>query len=84
MLALDSDEAGSEGNGRIEGEAPRRPGIAVRVASFPAGIKDANELLVSRNGDAGEAFRASSMTAEPRAAPAHRPAPLPGACSLLP
>ena len=33
----------------------------MRVASFPAGTKDANELLVSRNGDASEALRRCSM-----------------------
>lgn len=44
-------------------------GILVRVASFPAGIKDANELLVSRNGHAGEAFREILDAGEPRSLP---------------
>jgi DNA primase len=56
VLALDNDEAGRKGTEALKGKL-EAAGIAVRVASLPEGIKDANELLVSRNGDAGEAFR---------------------------
>jgi DNA primase len=77
-LALDSDEAGRKATdalkGRLEGA-----GISVRVASFPAGVKDANELLVSRNGDAAEAFRALLDGAQPRPTP---PVPPPSLASL--
>ena len=37
-----------------------------RAEPSPSGIKDANELLVSRNGDAGEVFRELLDAAEPR------------------
>jgi DNA primase len=56
ILALDGDDAGRKATDAIK-EKLTAAGIVVRVASFPAGIKDANELLVSRNGDAGLAFR---------------------------
>ena len=56
VLALDNDEAGRKGTEALKGKL-EGAGIAVRVLSFPVGIKDANELLVSRNGDAGESFR---------------------------
>jgi len=85
ILALDSDEAGRKGTDALKGRL-QAAGLAVRVASFPAGFKDANELLVSRNGDAGEAFRALLDAAEPMpaavavppaAAPTTSPAPSP-------
>jgi DNA primase len=57
ILALDSDEPGRKAADALKGRL-EAAGVAVRVASFPSGIKDANELLVSRNGDADEAFRA--------------------------
>ncbi len=70
LLALDNDEAGRKGTEALKGKL-EAAGIAVRVASFPPGIKDANELLVSRNGDAGEAFRQLLDAAvAPAAAPA--------------
>ena len=75
-LALDGDEAGRRATDALKGKL-EAAGIAVRVASFSAGIKDANELLVSRNGDAGPAFREVLDAAEPR------PAPTPPAVSLL-
>ncbi|MGH9388087.1 MAG: CHC2 zinc finger domain-containing protein, partial [Vicinamibacteria bacterium] len=56
VLALDNDEPGRKATEALK-EKLQAAGIGVRLASFPAGIKDANELLVSRNGDAGEAFR---------------------------
>ena len=64
ILALDNDDAGRKATDALK-EKLTAAGIAVRVASFPAGIKDANELLVSRNGDAAEAFRRSSTTPNP-------------------
>jgi len=77
ILALDADEAGRKGTDALKGRL-QAAGIAVRVASFPAGIKDANELLVSRNGDAGEAFRQVLDEAEPRTvAPALSSPPAP-------
>ena len=54
ILALDSDDAGRKATAAIK-EKLAAAGVAVRVASLPPGIKDANELLVSRNGDASEA-----------------------------
>ena len=68
VLALDSDEAGRKGTDALKGKL-EAAGVAVRVASFPAGVKDANELLVSRNGDASAAFREVLDAAEPRQAP---------------
>ncbi len=65
VLALDSDEAGRRATDALKGKL-QAAGISVRVASFPAGTKDANELLVSRNGDAGEALRRCLDEAEPR------------------
>jgi energy-coupling factor transporter ATP-binding protein EcfA2 len=65
ILALDNDEPGRKATDAIK-EKLTAAGIAVGVASFPAGIKDANELLVSRNGDAGEVFRQVLDAAEPR------------------
>ena len=73
VLALDNDDAGRKGTEALKGRL-HAVGIAVRVASFPAGIKDANELLVSRNGDAGEVFRqlldaATPASPEPPSSP---------------
>ncbi len=68
ILALDNDDAGCKATAALK-EKLTAAGIAVRVASFPSAIKDANELLVSRNGDAGEAFRQVLDAAEPQPAP---------------
>jgi DNA primase len=68
VLALDGDEAGRTATDALKGKL-EAAGIVVRVASFPTGTKDANELLVSCNGDAPEAFRALLDAAEPRPAP---------------
>jgi DNA primase len=65
ILALDSDAPGRKATDALK-EKLEAAGIAVRVVSFPEGIKDANELLVSRNGDAAEAFRQVLDAAEPR------------------
>jgi DNA primase len=69
ILALDNDDAGQKATAALK-EKLTAAGIAVRVASFPSAIKDANELLVSRNGDAGLAFRQLLDAAEPRPAAA--------------
>jgi DNA primase len=73
ILALDNDDAGLKASALLK-EKLTAAGIAVRVASFPEGIKDANDLLVSRKSDAGEAFREVLDAAEPRPTP---PAPSP-------
>jgi uncharacterized membrane protein len=57
ILALDNDDAGRKGTEALKGKL-EAVGITVSALSFPEGIKDANELLVSRNGDAGQVFRA--------------------------
>lgn len=74
ILALDNDDAGRKAAASLERKLADA-GIAVRVASFPRGIKDANELLVSRNGDAGEAFRRILDDAFPRGPAQSPPAP---------
>ncbi len=56
ILALDNDDAGRKGTDALKGKL-EAVGITVAALSFPEGIKDANELLVSRNGDAGQVFR---------------------------
>ena len=73
VLALDNDLPGRRATDALK-EKLQAAGIAVRLASFPAGIKDANELLVARNGDAGEVFRqlldaATPVSPEPPPAP---------------
>ncbi len=65
VLALDSDEAGRRATDALKGKL-EAVGITVRVASFPAGTKDANEVLVSCNGDAPEALRKCLEEAKPR------------------
>jgi DNA primase catalytic core len=79
-LALDNDDAGRKATASLK-EKLAAAGLAVRVASFPSGIKDANELLVSRNGDAGEAFRRCLDEAEPRVGP---PCPDPPSAAAAP
>jgi len=56
VLALDNDAPGRRAAKAVK-EKITSAGIDVRVVSFPEGINDANELLVSRNGDAREAFQ---------------------------
>lgn len=56
VLALDSDTPGQRAAKSIK-EKITSAGLSVRTVTFPEGIKDANELLVSRNGDAGDVFR---------------------------
>jgi DNA primase catalytic core len=76
ILALDSDDAGRKATASLK-EKLTAAGIAVRVACFPEGIKDANELLVSRNGDALEAFGQVLDAAEPRLLAPEPPPPPP-------
>jgi DNA primase/DNA-binding transcriptional ArsR family regulator len=72
ILALDNDDAGRKGTDALKGKL-EAVGITVGALSFPEGIKDANELLVSRNGDAGQVFRqlvdAAASTAKPPTPP---------------
>ena len=56
ILALDNDDAGHTATLALT-EKLTAAGITVRVAAFPAGVKDANELLVSANGNAPAIFR---------------------------
>jgi DNA primase len=75
VLALDNDDAGRKATDALKGKLTAM-GMTVGALSFPEGIKDANELLVSRNGDAGEVFRqlldaAAVSTPEPA-----RPSPV--------
>ncbi len=69
ILALDNDEAGKKATDALK-ERLQAAGLSVRVARYPEGVKDANELLVSKNGDAGETFRRMLEEAEPKPAPA--------------
>jgi DNA primase len=79
ILALDNDDAGRKGTDALKGKL-EAAGMTVRAASFPEGIKDANELLVSRNGDAGQVFRqlldvATASTPKPPSPPEPGSAP---------
>src|SRR5215510_13224632 len=74
ILALDNDPPGRKATEALK-EKLTGAGIAVRVASFPEGIKDANDLLVSRNGDAGDVFRELLDAAAPQSSPDPGPAP---------
>ncbi len=56
ILAFDNDEPGRKATEAVK-EKIIATGIAVSVATFPERIKDANELLISRNGDAGDVFK---------------------------
>ena len=75
ILALDNDDAGRKGTDALKGKL-EAVGITVGALSFPEGIKDANELLVSRNGDAGQVFR-SLLDAAVSTAPEPPPSPEP-------
>jgi Toprim-like len=87
VLALDGDLAGRKATASLK-EKLTALGIAVRVMGYPPNVKDANELLVSRNGDAGLVFRTLLDEAEPRGAArvsvgcAPAPAPASGATAL--
>lgn len=79
ILALDSDDAGQKATDALK-EKLTAAGLHVRSVSFPAGIKDANQLLMSSNGDASKAFRALVDAALPKPAP---PPAVPASSSLL-
>jgi len=68
ILALDNDEAGRRATGALKGKLEAAD-LSVRAVAFPAGIKDANELLVSRNGDASRVFREILEAAAPASVP---------------
>jgi DNA primase len=74
ILALDGDAAGRKATDALK-EKLSSLGIIVRVMPYPDGIKDANELLVSWNGDAGSVFRRCLDEAEPRPGKAVEPVP---------
>ena len=76
ILALDGDAAGRKATDALK-EKLQGAGIAVRVMPYPDGLKDPNEVLCARNGDAGEVFRSLLDAAEPRPAPSPSPAPDP-------
>jgi DNA primase catalytic core len=65
ILALDGDAAGRKATDALK-EKLTAAGLTVAVMSYPPNLKDPNEVLVSRNGDAGEVFRALLDAAEPR------------------
>ena len=81
ILALDNDDAGRKGTDALK-EKLQAAGISVRVARLPEGVKDPNDLLVSCNGNAPEAFRRILDEAEPRPAPP-TPPPTPPLVSPL-
>jgi DNA-binding transcriptional ArsR family regulator len=65
ILALDGDAAGRKATMVVKDKLTSL-GIAVRVMPYPPNLKDPNEVLVSRNGDAGLVFRRLLAEAEPR------------------
>lgn len=68
ILALDGDAAGRKATDALK-EKLSAAGIAVAVMAYPPNLKDPNEVLVSRNGDAGEVFRALLDGTTPRPEP---------------
>jgi DNA primase catalytic core len=68
ILALDNDAPGKKAAASLK-ENLTSAGLTVRTATFPENLKDANSLLVSRNGDAAEAFRELLDAAEPNVSP---------------
>jgi DNA primase catalytic core len=82
ILALDSDAPGRKATDSLRAKL-EAAGITVRVAHFPEGVKDANDLLVSRNGDAEGAFRQLLDAATPTPSPARTsPAAMPASAPL--
>jgi hypothetical protein len=74
-LALDSDAPGRKAAAALK-EKLEKAGITVRIASFPSGTKDANALLLSRNGDAADAFCEVLDEATPRPPSSESSSPL--------
>ncbi len=69
IIALDNDDAGRAATATLR-ERLTAAGLAVRIAAYPAGVKDANELLVSANGNAPARFRQLLDEATPIRTPA--------------
>jgi hypothetical protein len=67
ILALDNDDAARTATAALR-ERLTAAGLTVRTVSYPAGVKDANELLVSTNGNAPAIFQQLIDDAEPRPA----------------
>jgi hypothetical protein len=65
ILALDNDDAGRTATAALR-DRLTAAGLTVRIASYPTGVKDANELLVSANGNAPVIFRQLVDAAEPK------------------
>jgi DNA primase len=64
ILALDNDAAGRAATTMLT-ERLTAAGLTVRIAAYPSGVKDANDLLVSANGTASAVFRQLVDAAEP-------------------
>lgn len=67
ILALDNDDAGRTATATLR-DRLAAAGLAVRLATFPSGVKDANALLVSAKGNAPVVFRQLIDEAAPPAA----------------
>jgi DNA primase len=80
ILALDNDDAGRVATAALT-ERLAAAGIAIRIAAYPAGVKDANELLVAAKDDAPAVFRRLVAEAAPTSAamavPASPPSSVP-------
>ena len=74
ILALDGDMAGRKATAQLR-EKLTAAGLSVRVMPYPPNVKDANELLVSCNGNAANVFAKCLAEAEPRSAPTPAPPP---------
>ena len=68
ILSLDADDAGHKATDALK-EKLAAAGLSVRIACFPSGVKDANELLIAKGDAAGEALRSMLDAAEPRPEP---------------
>lgn len=73
ILALDNDDTGRRAAASLRDKL-QAAGLEVRIATFPERFKDANELLVSCNGNAGAVFRSMLDDAEPKPVRAASPA----------
>jgi Toprim domain-containing protein len=65
ILALDGDSAGRRATASLK-EKLSAAGLGVRVMPYPAGVKDANEMLVQAGKRASEVFSKCLAEAEPR------------------
>src|SRR5258708_1859119 len=73
-LGLDGDGAGRKATRQLK-EKLTAAGLSVRVMPYPPNVKDANELLVSCNGNAVAVFAKYLDEAEPRPTPPPTTAP---------